>query len=113
MVIVGVTACTTGVAHTYMAAELLVKLAEKQGHQIFVETQGALETSNKLTKEQIDASDVAVIISDIKIEDMERFNLCRIVEVSTTKFLRDPESTMNVIAKIRLSPPQYHVKIDG
>lgn len=62
MEIVGVTACISGVAHTYMAAEALEKLGKKSGHKVTVETQGALGSENQLTEAQIAAADVAVII---------------------------------------------------
>ena len=51
MKIVAVTACPTGIAHTYMAAEQLEKTAKKLGHSIKVETQGAMGIENKLTDE--------------------------------------------------------------
>ena len=56
MKIVAVTACPTGIAHTYMAAEQLEKTAKKLGHSIKVETQGAMGIENKLTEAEIAAA---------------------------------------------------------
>ena len=53
MKLVGVCACTSGIAHTYMAKEKLVKAAESLGHEIHVETQGTIGTEDPLTEEQI------------------------------------------------------------
>ena len=50
MRIVAVTACPTGIAHTYMAAEKLERAAKKLGHDIKVETQGSMGIENALTK---------------------------------------------------------------
>lgn len=51
MKLVGVCACTSGIAHTYMAKEKLVKAAESLGHEIHVETQGTIGTEDPLTPE--------------------------------------------------------------
>ena len=51
MKIVGVAACTAGIAHTYMAREKLIKGAKARGHECVVETQGTIGTEHKLTSE--------------------------------------------------------------
>ncbi|MCU8515819.1 PTS fructose transporter subunit IIB [Vibrio vulnificus] len=104
MEIVGVTACVSGVAHTYMAAEALEKLGRKLGHKVTVETQGALGSENLLTQELIDSSDVAVIISDINIEGAERFENSRVVRCSIAHFLRSTDEVMSAMDKIRQAP---------
>jgi PTS system fructose-specific IIB component len=58
MKIVGVAACTAGIAHTYMAREKLIKGAKARGHECVVETQGTIGTEHKLTSEQIAEADV-------------------------------------------------------
>lgn len=75
MKIVGVTACTTGVAHTYMAQEALEKEAKKRGHEVKIETQGGMGIDNELTQAEIDAADVVVLAISIGIEGQERFEL--------------------------------------
>ncbi|NWJ62858.1 PTS fructose transporter subunit IIB [Vibrio parahaemolyticus] len=104
MEIVGVTACISGVAHTYMAAEALEKLGCKLGHKVTVETQGALGSENQLTQDLIDGADVAVIVSDINIEGAERFENSRVVRCSITHFLRSTEEVMGAIDKVRQAP---------
>ncbi|MBE3099325.1 MAG: PTS fructose transporter subunit IIB [Planctomycetes bacterium] len=97
MRIVAVTACPTGVAHTYMAAEQLEKTARKLGHTIKVETQGAMGLENELSQAEIDAADVAIFAADIAVERSERFARIRTIEVPVQGVLRHPES---VFAKI-------------
>ena len=71
--IVAVTACTTGIAHTYMAEEALKKQAEEMGVAIKVETNGASGVGNKLTAEDIKRAKGVIIAAD-KAVDMPRFN---------------------------------------
>jgi len=88
MKIVAVTACPTGIAHTYMAAEQLEKTAKKLGHSIKVETQGAMGIENELTPADIAAADVAIFAADIAVEQVERFGSIRKVEVSVQAALK-------------------------
>ncbi|MGD8111584.1 PTS fructose transporter subunit IIB [Vibrio sp. TRT 21S02] len=73
MKIVAVTACPTGIAHTYMAADALIKTAPKYNVQIKVETQGAMGIENPLTPYDIAHADQVLIVSDIDIEQAARF----------------------------------------
>lgn len=70
--LVGITACPTGIAHTFMAAEALQKAAAALGHTIQVETQGSVGAKNRLTAEDIAAADAVVIAADTKV-DTSRF----------------------------------------
>ena len=97
MKIVAVTACPTGIAHTYMAAEQLEKMAKKLGHTIKVETQGAMGVENKLSQPEIDAADVAILATDIAIEQPERFEKIRKIQIPVQAVLKNPEA---VFAKI-------------
>jgi fructose-specific phosphotransferase system IIB component len=90
MKIVAVTACPTGIAHTYMAAEQLEKTAKKLGHTIKVETQGAMGIENELNQAEIDAAEVAILAADIAIEKTERFARIRKVEVPVQSVLKNP-----------------------
>jgi len=89
--IVAVTACPTGVAHTYMAAEQLAKTAKKLGHTIKVETQGSMGIENELSQSDIDSADAAIIAADIAIEQPERFARVRKIEVPVHAVLKNPE----------------------
>jgi len=94
MKIVAVTACPTGVAHTYMAAEQLEKAAKALGHQIKVETQGAMGIENELSQADVDAAEVAILAADIALEHPERFDRIRRVEVPVQLAIRDPKAVL-------------------
>jgi len=92
MKIVAVTACPTGIAHTYMAAEQLEKTAKKLGHSIKVETQGAMGIENELSQAEIDAAEVVILATDIAIEREERFERIRKVQIPVQAVLKNPEA---------------------
>jgi len=94
MKIVAVTACPTGIAHTYMAAEQLEKVAKALGHQIKVETQGALGIENELSQAEIDAAEVAILAADIALERPDRFDRIRRVEVPVHLAIKDPKAVL-------------------
>lgn len=71
--VLAVTACPTGIAHTFMAAESLNKQAEKMGVSIKVETNGSSGAKNILTKEEIENANAIIVAADKKV-DMARFN---------------------------------------
>ncbi|GEA50734.1 PTS fructose transporter subunit IIBC [Vibrio inusitatus NBRC 102082] len=71
--IVAITACPTGVAHTFMAAEALEEEATRQGHQIKVETRGSVGAKNQLTEQDIEQADLVIIAADIDVP-LDRFN---------------------------------------
>jgi PTS system fructose-specific IIB component len=81
MKIVAVTACPTGIAHTYMAADALIKSAAKHNVQIKVETQGAMGIENQLTPNDIRQADKVLIVSDIDIEQSARFDNMDIIQI--------------------------------
>ncbi len=90
MKIVAVTACPTGIAHTYMAAEQLEKTAKVRGHQIKVETQGAMGIENELSATDIREAQAVIFAADIEIERRERFAGLRVLEVSVQQAIKDP-----------------------
>ena len=92
MKIVAVTACPTGIAHTYMAAEQIEKTAKALGHQIKVETQGAMGIENELSAEDIREADVAIFAVAIGVEQRERFNGKKIIEVTVQEAIKDPKA---------------------
>ena len=61
MKIVGVTACPTGIAHTYMAQEALEKKAKEMGHICHIETQGSIGIENELSRKEIKEADVCLL----------------------------------------------------
>ncbi|HEL2051113.1 TPA: PTS sugar transporter subunit IIA [Streptococcus suis] len=94
--IVAVTACTTGIAHTYMAEEALKKQAAEMGVDIKVETNGASGVGNKLTAEDIKKA-AGVIIAADKAVDMPRFNGKALVSRPVAAGIKQPEELINII----------------
>ncbi len=92
MKIIAVTACPTGIAHTYMAAEQLEKTARALGHTIHVETQGSMGVENALTAAQIREADAVLFAADIGVEDRDRFAGKTIVEVAVHEVIRNPRA---------------------
>lgn len=79
---VAITACPTGVAHTFMAAEALQQGAVKHGYEINVETQGSVGAKNILTAESIEVADVVILATDIEV-NTDRFVGKRVYRCST------------------------------
>lgn len=71
--VLAVTACPTGIAHTFMAAESLMKVGNKKGVSIKVETNGSSGAKNILTKEEIENAECIIVAADKNVE-MARFN---------------------------------------
>ena len=94
MKIVAVTACPTGIAHTYMAAEQLEKTAKTLGHQIKVETQGAMGIENELSAKDIREAEIAIFATDIDVEQRERFNGKKIVQVPVQEAIKNPKAVL-------------------
>lgn len=84
MNIVAVTACTIGVAHTYIAQDKLTEAAQKRGHHIKVETQGTVGSENTLTAEDVAAADIVILAADIGVSGLERFEGKPIVRVGAS-----------------------------
>lgn len=97
MNIVAVCACPTGVAHTYMAKKALEKAAEKLGHQIKVEAQGALGIENEITLEEVEKADVVILAVEVEIAKRNRFDSKPIVKIPVQMAVKSPE---NVLKKI-------------
>jgi PTS system fructose-specific IIC component len=70
--IVAITACPTGVAHTFMAAEAIESEAKKRGWWVKVETRGSVGAGNAITPEEVAAADLVIVAADIEV-DLEKF----------------------------------------
>ena len=97
MKIVGIAACTSGIAHTYIAKEKLVTAAKELGHEVHIETQGTIGTEDELTAKDIAEADVVIIAADIKVGGKERFKGKRVVEVPTHIAIKSPNGLINKI----------------
>ncbi|MCG7498024.1 PTS fructose transporter subunit IIBC [Vibrio sp. Of7-15] len=89
--IVAITACPTGVAHTFMAAEALEEEGKRLGHTIKVETRGSVGAKNQLTEQEIADADLVIIAADIEV-DLARFNGKKLYKTSTGLALKKTAS---------------------
>ncbi|HHV3469955.1 TPA: PTS fructose transporter subunit IIABC [Streptococcus agalactiae] len=105
--IVAVTACTTGIAHTYMAEEALKKKAAEMGVGIKVETNGASGVGNKLTSSDI-ARAKGVIIAADKAVEMDRFDVKPLVSRPVADGIKKSEDLINIILDNKAQT--YHAK---
>lgn len=94
MYIIGVTSCSTGIAHTYMAAEAIKKAAKKMGHTVKVETQGSIGIENKLTKKDIENADLIIICADVSLREAERFTGKKTYDSATEVFIKNAEEAL-------------------
>ena len=88
--ILGITACPTGIAHTYMAAEALENAGKEVGHLVKIETQGQSGVKNKLTKEEIKNAKAIIIAADIDI-DLSRFKGKNILKAKVADGIHKPK----------------------
>ncbi len=91
--VVAVTACPTGIAHTYMAADALKKKAEELGISLKVETNGSGGVKNKLTPQDIEEATAVIVAADKQIE-MERFAGKVVIEVPVAEGIRNAEDLL-------------------
>lgn len=96
MKILAITACTAGIAHTYIAKEKLENAAKELGDSIKVETQGSIGVENELTPDEIRDADVILISADIRV-NKERFKEKAVVEIPISTVMKSPKG---VISKI-------------
>ncbi|MBC6310628.1 PTS transporter subunit EIIA [Listeria sp. FSL L7-1582] len=103
--VVAVTACPTGIAHTYMAEDALKNKAKEMGVDIRVETNGSDGAKNKLTIDEIERANGVIVAADKKVE-MARFDGKHVLETPVSDGIRKPEELINkAIAK---EAPVYH-----
>lgn len=100
MKIVGVAACTVGIAHTYIAQEKLENAAKKAGLTMKVETQGTIGIENELTQEEIDQADIVILAIDVKISGRERFDGKRVIQVPTEVAVKSPNKLIEKAQKV-------------
>ena len=97
MFIVCVTACPTGIAHTFMAAESLQKHATAKGIEIKVETQGSLGIDNEIDENDIDRADGAIIATAVAIEGAERFEGLPLIECAVEDPIGEGEAVIEAL----------------
>lgn len=103
--ILGVTACPTGIAHTYMAAEALEKKAKEMGYLIKVETDGSGGAKNVLTKKEIEECDGIIVAADKNVE-MARFDGKKVLKASVSSGINKPGELIQRVVDGKV--PVYH-----
>ncbi|AVN60201.1 PTS fructose transporter subunit IIABC [Mesoplasma entomophilum] len=81
--VIGITACPTGIAHTYLAEEKLIEYATELGLSVKIETQGRRGTENKLTQEDVDNAKVIILAHDKNLQGMGRFSGKQVIDTTT------------------------------
>lgn len=107
--VLAVTACPTGIAHTYMAAEALEKAGEKLGYPLKAETNGSGGAKNILTKKEIEECDGIIIAADKNVE-MARFDGKHVIKTSVSNGINKPEELIKKIVDGKASI--YHAEGD-
>jgi len=97
MKILAVTACPSGVAHTYMAAEALERAAKAKGIEIKVETQGSIGVENKITAQDVKGADVVILTKDMGIKEVERFNGLLTVKVAISDVVKKADQLIDKV----------------
>lgn len=105
--IVAVTACPTGIAHTYMAADSLKQKAEELGIDIKVETNGSGGAKNVLTEEEIENAVAVIVAADTNVQ-MDRFNGKHVIEVPVADGIRKPQQLID--RAIKKDAPVYRAQ---
>ena len=100
MKIIGVAACTVGIAHTYIAQEKLENAAKKAGYDVKIETQGTIGIENQLTDEEVRDADIVILAVDVKIAGEERFAGKRIIKVPTEIAIKSPNKLIEKAAEV-------------
>lgn len=103
--IVAVTACPTGIAHTYMSADSLKSKAAEMGVDIKVETNGSGGAKNVLTADEIENATAVIVAADTKVE-MNRFNGKHVIEVPVADGIRKPQALIE--RALKQDAPIYH-----
>lgn len=104
--IVAITACPTGVAHTFMAAEAIENEAKKRGWQYKVETRGSVGAGNEITAEEIEAADLVFVAADIDV-DLSKFKGKRMYRTSTGLALKKTAQEFNkALSEAQIYRPQ-------
>lgn len=101
--VLAVTACPTGIAHTYMARDALKKQAEKMGVKIKVETNGSSGVKNHLTEQDIERATGIIVAADVHVET-DRFNGKNVVEVPVADGIKRPEELINTALDTNRKP---------
>lgn len=107
--LLGITACPTGIAHTYMAAEALEKMGNELGIPIKVETQGQAGAQNVITEEEIKKAKAIIVATDVNV-DLSRFDGKRVLKTSVSEGIHKPKELIEKAINTENKIPIYHNK---
>lgn len=107
--IIAVTACPTGVAHTYMAAESLVKAAKEKQIELKVETRGAVGVENEITEQEIAEAHAVIIAADTDVLE-SRFQGKPVVKVRVAQAIKDPKGLIEQALNMQASDKADYLK---
>ena len=94
MKIITVSACSTGIASTYMAAEALELAGKAHGREVLSETQGTLGIENRVSDADAQTADIIILARDIKIQGMDRFEGKPVLEVGVAEAIRNADDVI-------------------
>lgn len=97
MILLGVTSCPSGVAHTYMAAKALEIAAKNKGWEVKIETQGSIGIENEITLHDIASADVIILTKDIAIKNEDRFKGKKIIRIGVADAVKKAPQIMDKI----------------
>lgn len=98
MKIIAVTACPSGVAHTYTSAEAIKKACDKAGVECKVETQGSIGIENEITADDLKGATAVVLTTDMPIKNVERFDKLPKVKMKAGAVIKSADA---IVAKIQ------------
>ncbi|HEX4501364.1 MAG TPA: PTS 2-O-a-mannosyl-D-glycerate transporter subunit IIABC [Scandinavium sp.] len=112
-VIVCVTACPAGIAHTYMAAEYLEKAGQKLGIHVYVERQGANGIENRLTAEQLNTAQACIFAAEVAIKESERFQGIPSINVPVAEPIRHAEALIQQALALKSSAANREIQTES
>ncbi len=99
MKVVGITSCTCGIAHTYMAREKLIQAGKKLGIDVKIETQGSGGIEHALTSSDVKEANCVLIAADVAVSGLYRFTGKPVVKVPVSTAIKSPEHLLSEIQK--------------
>jgi PTS system fructose-specific IIC component len=103
--VVAVTACPTGIAHTFMAANKITTWAKEHNIEVKVETQGSDGVKNRLTKQDIASATAIILATDVPIQDAERFENIPHLQTRTQELIKHTDRYLRqALAMEKTSP---------
>ncbi len=93
--ILAVTACATGIAHTYMSAEAIEKIAAENGYEVKVEKQGASGIEDKISAEDVARATCVILAHDVELMELNRFEGLKYIDVKVAKPMHEPQKSLD------------------